>query len=168
MTGSDVQRTGRGSRRPTEESTATGIYGIIVSAAVMAASHAESATAVVVSVLITLLIYWSAERYSRLVAERIHDARRPTWRQVRGQLTTGWEFVTASALPLAVLVVLRLMGADLKAAVLGGLVCSTALLCLAGWKIGSSGHLAWVERLLTTAVAGLFGIGLIVLKAALH
>ncbi len=62
-----------------EESTASGIYGVIVGAAVMAASHADRVVAVAVAVLVTLVIYWTAERYARLVAARIHDEHRPDW-----------------------------------------------------------------------------------------
>src|SRR5262249_61198083 len=71
----------------TEESTAAGIYGVIVSAAVMTASHASSATAMIVAVLGTLTIYWGAERYSRLVAERIPAGHPPTWRPAKLPLT---------------------------------------------------------------------------------
>src|SRR5215212_6840324 len=88
-----------------EESTAAGIYGVIVASAVMAASHAERIVAVAVAVLVTLVVYWSAERYARLVAARIHDGRRPSWHQVRHELTHGWEILSASTIPLIVLVV---------------------------------------------------------------
>jgi hypothetical protein len=151
-----------------EESTAAGVYGVIVSAAVMAASHAPSAVALIVAVLVTLTVYWSAERYARLVAERIHAGHRPTWRHVRHQLTTGWELVAASAVPLAVLVLLRLLGVGLDRAVLGALSCSTVLLCLAGWEIGRHGQLTTPERLVSAAVAGAFGLALVVFKAATH
>jgi hypothetical protein len=154
--------------RVTPESTATGIYGVIVSAAVMAASHASSALAIDVAVLVTLVIYWGAERYARLVAERIHEGHRPTWHEVRLQLTTGWEIVTASAIPLAVLAILRLLGVALAVAVIGALGCSTLLLCLAGWEIGRHGQLTVPERLVSAAVAGLFGFAMIVLKVLLH
>src|SRR5215212_7376198 len=102
---------GSGDARPTRcwepmsqtaESTAAGIYGVIVGAAVMAASHARTATAVATAVLVTLVVYWAAERYSRLVAERIHEGHPPSWREVRRQLATGWEMVTESTVPLAV------------------------------------------------------------------
>lgn len=155
-------------RRPTEESTAAGIYGTIVGAAVMAASHAESAVAVVVAVLVTLTIYWTAERYARLVAERIHEGRRPTWPEARQQLTTGWEMVTVSALPLAVLAVLTLLGAPLDTAVYAALGTSTLLLCLAGWEIGQSGRLSMTERVVVAGIAGGFGAVMVVLKALLH
>jgi hypothetical protein len=154
--------------RDDEESTADGIYGVIVSAAVMAASHAETAVALAAAVLVTLAIYWGAERYARLVAERIHSGHRPNRRQVRLQLTSGWEIVTASVLPLAVLLVVRALGADLDAAVLAALACSTLLLCIAGWEIGRHGHLTTPERIASAVTAGLFGALFIVLKTVLH
>lgn len=154
--------------RSSEESTAAGIYGIIVSAAVMAASHALSAVAVVLAVLITLVVYWGAERYARIVAGRIHDGRRPDRRELRAQLTTGWEMVSASVVPLAVLIVARGLGAGLTTAVLWALGSSTLLLGLAGWAVGRDGKLTPRERLASAATAAAFGGALIVLKMLLH
>jgi hypothetical protein len=153
---------------PDEESTASGIYGVIVGAAVMASSHAASAVAVIVAVLVTLVVYWSAERYSRLVAQRIHEHRRPTAHEIRVQLTTGWEIVTASALPVAVLALLRAMDVPLRTAVLSALVCSALLLCRAGWEMGRHGQLTRPERLMSASVAGAFGVLMILLKITLH
>jgi hypothetical protein len=161
-------RAHRRSRGLTKENTAAGIYGVIVSAAVMAASHENTAVAVAVSVLFTLFVYWAAERYARLVAERLHDGRRPTWDQVRAQLTTGWEIVSASTLPLVVLVVMALLGADLSVAVLAALGCSTLLLALAGWEMGRDGRLRPLERVASAGIAALFGASMILLKALLH
>src|SRR5215475_5441173 len=159
---------GIGMARDDEESTADGIYGVIVSAAVMAASHAETAVTLAAEVLITLAIYWGAERYARLVAVRIHSGHRPNRAQVRLQLTSGWEIMTASALPLVVLLIVRALGADLDIAVLAALACSTLLLCLAGWEIGRHGHLTRLERIASTVAAGAFGALFILLKTALH
>jgi hypothetical protein len=144
------------------------VYGVIVGAAVMAASHAASAVAAAVAVLVTLVIYWAAERYSRIVAQRIHAGRRPDRRELVQQLTTGWEMVSASLLPLAVLVVSRLLGAALSTAILLSLSCSTVLLGVAGLEMGRDGRLTVRERLVSTATAGAFGAGLIVLKMLLH
>jgi len=151
-----------------EEGTAAGVYGVIVSSAVMASSHANGTVVVAASVVITLVVYWAAERYARLVAERIHDGRRPTWREARRQLTDGWELVTASFLPLLVMIVVRLLGAGVSGSVLAGLVCSTVLLCVAGWEIGRHGQLSLGERVVYAVVAGLFGGGMIAMKALLH
>lgn len=166
-----LRRTGRRRFMPTgatEEETAAGIYGVIVSAAVMAASHATTAIAIDVAVLVTLTVYWSAERFARLVAERIHQGHRPDVRSVVAHLTSGWEIVTASVIPLVVLVVARLLGRPLDTAVLIALSSSTVLLCLAGWEMGRHGNLSTAERVGVTVIAGMFGILLIGLKTLLH
>jgi hypothetical protein len=150
----------------TAEGTAAGIYGIIVSAAVLVTAHAETAAALDIIVIVTLTIYWAAERYARIVAERIHEGHRPQWAAVRAQLTSGWEIMSASLLPLLVLLVARAAGADLTGAALAALVCSTLLLCLAGWRMGAA--LQTGERVVSTLVAGMFGVGMIALKILLH
>src|SRR6476646_2138218 len=146
----------------------SGTWRHFVGSAGMAAAHADSAVKVAVAVLVTLVIYWVAERYSRLVAGRIHDGRRPSWGQVRRQLTAGWELVTASTLPLAALVTLSLVGVGLDASVLSALATSTVLLCVAGWQMGRNGQLSGPERITSSAVAGAFGVVMILLKALLH
>jgi hypothetical protein len=151
-----------------EESTAAGIYGLIVSAAVMATSHGQTARRVMLTVVVTLIVYWTAERYARIVAGRIHAGERPTWWHVREELTRGWQIVTASVLPLVALVVVTLLGAGVTAAVLAALVCDTVLLCITGWEVGRDGRLTTGERLVSAAVAGLLGVGMIALKAILH
>lgn len=155
-------------QREAEEHAATGIYGTIVSGGVMAAAHIDRAAILSVAVVGTLLIYWTAERYSRLVAERIHGGERPTWAHVREHLTSGWVFVTASFVPLGVLLLTRLTGASMSTAVLAGLCVSVVLLFLQGWRIGASGHLDRSERFLVAAAAAAFGLLLIALKSLLH
>lgn len=155
-------------RREDREATASGIYGVIVGAAVMSASHAAKASAVMIAVLVTLIVYWGAERYARIVAERIHEGHRPSWTSVRYELTHGWEMVSASTLPLVTLAVMTLFRAPLDTAVLAALVCSTVLLGLAGWTIGRGGRLSTRERIVSTLVAGTFGALFVVLKALLH
>jgi hypothetical protein len=152
----------------TAEGTASGIYGVIVCAAMLVTSHAERAWQEVLAVLVTLTIYWAAERYARILAERIHGGRRLTRAAVRRQLTSGWEIVTASTLPLLVLVLTRLTGARLETAEFAALGCTTALLCLAGWRMGATGRLTTVERLFSTVIAGGFGAAMILLKTLLH
>ena len=110
----------------------------------------------------------SAERYARLVAGRIHDGRRPTWQEIRRQLTTGWEMVSASVLPLVVMTAVYQLGAGLDTAILAALGCSTVLLCLAGWQMGRHGQLSTFERVASAAVAGAFGLFMVALKALLH
>ena len=153
--------------REDQEGTASAIYGVIIGAAVMSASHAESAAKLVVAVLVTLTIYWGAERYARIVAERIHEGHHPNWTSVRHQLTHGWEMVTASGLPLTVLALLTVLGSELYAAVIAALVTSTILLGVAGWSMGR-GSLSTRERAVSALVAAMFGALFVVLKSFLH
>lgn len=151
-----------------EADAADGVYGIVVGAAVMAASHLPRSGAVAVAVLVTLMTYWAAERYARLVADRIRDGQRPAWRHVRAQLTRGWRFVTASLVPVAALLLVGRLGASVTAAVFAGLACSTALLVLAGWEAGRGGRLGTLDRVVSAAAAGSLGGVMIFLKALIH
>ena len=153
-------------RHETAEGTAAGIYGVIVSSAVLVTAHAETAYKLDIIVVVTLAIYWAAERYARVVAERIHEGHRPPWHTVREQLTGGWEIMSASALPLLVLLLARALGAGMNLAILAALITGTLLLCLAGWRMGE--RLTAAERAVSTLVAGMFGIAMIVLKILLH
>lgn len=151
-----------------EVRTANGIYGIIVGTAVMAAAHGEAVGRLAIAVLTTLLIYWAAERYAHLMARRIVLGRVLTGPEVRAELSHGWELVTASFLPLVVLIGSHLLGAGLSASVLDALICSTVLLGLSGWRVGREAQLGWGKRIASTAVAGAFGVVMILLKTSLH
>jgi len=148
------------------EGTAAGVYGLIVSSSVLVTAHADKAYKLDIIVLGTLLIYWIAERYARIVAERIHEGHRPPWHTVREQLTGGWEIMSASLAPLLVLLLARAVGAGMNLAILCALIAATLLLCLAGWRMGE--RLRPAERLVSTLVAGALGVGMIVLKILLH
>jgi hypothetical protein len=150
----------------TVEGTAAGIYGIIVGSAVLVTAHAETAYKLDIIVVVTLLIYWLAERYARVVAERIHEGHRPGWQAVRDQLTRGWEIMSASLVPLLVLLLARGVGAGMNLAILLALITSTLLLGLAGWRMGA--RLTQRERLVSTLVAAMFGAIMVVLKILLH
>ena len=96
----------RGKRR------AAGIYGAIITAAILAAAGAELPTrALSVSVVVTLLVYWVAEEYAELLGEQVEGGRLPTWPYIRGALAATWPMVSASYLPLLALVLARLAGA---------------------------------------------------------
>ncbi len=134
----------------------------------MASSSAATTVGLVASILTTLIVYWAAERYARLVAERIHEGSPPSLAVVREQLTYGWELVTATALPLLTLVGLRLAGVAQASAVIGALICATVLLGLAGWELGAGGRLSVRERLVSATVAAAFGVLMIGLKTLSH
>jgi hypothetical protein len=150
-----------------EKATATAIYGIIVSSAVMASAHENSVLKVAVAVLVTLLVYWAAERFAHVMGERIvhsPDARAG----LRSHLGSGWELVSASFLPLGVLLGAGLLGLSVDDAVLVALLCATALLFAAGWRVGREAALSTSSRLVSGLTSGAFGAAMIVLKSLLH
>jgi hypothetical protein len=151
-----------------ETATANAIYGIIVSSAVMASVHGQSVARLAAAALVTLIIYWLAERFAHVMAKRIVHAPALSWPELRRELGGGWELVTASFLPLAVLVGAGVLGATVSRAVIAALVCSTALLAAAGWRVGREAELGLPARLLSTVCAGAFGVAMILLKTLLH
>ena len=151
-----------------EAHTAIVIYGIIVASAVMASAQGETLAQLAVAVLVTLVIYWAAERYARVMAGRIVRAQALDWPQLRRELGHGWELVTASFLPLGVLLGSRLLGATLSGAIFAALVSGVVVLSTAGWQVGREAGLRRWPRVLSAACAGAFGIAMILLKALLH
>lgn len=170
---SDEAMTGTGSdleaNQLREESrTANGIYGVIVGAAVMAADNGNTVGRLAVAVLVTLLVYWAAERYAHVLARRVVLRRRQTRAELRRELSGGWELVTASFLPMLVLVSSSLLGADLSGSVRNALIFSTALLSFSGWRVGREAGLPLIQHLLSMAIAGAFGVAMIALHTFLH
>jgi hypothetical protein len=151
-----------------ERATANAIYGIIVSSAVMASAHEQTVLEVAVAVLVTLVIYWAAERFAHVMGQRIVHSPELTAGQLRRHLGTGWELVSASFLPLGVLLGSGLLGADVDRAVVAALICATTLLFAAGWQVGREAALSPSSRLLSALCSGAFGMAMIALKALLH
>jgi hypothetical protein len=142
-----------------------GIYGIIVASAVLAAGGSHLRTApLAVTVLVTLLVYWAAEGYAELLGEQAHAGRLPTWSQVRASLVTIWPMVTASYVPLASLLVARLLGADTRTAATVALEVAIVSLLVHGWVAGRASQLRGLRLLAVTLVAGAFGVMMILLK----
>jgi hypothetical protein len=80
---------------------AAGIYGAIITAAILdtAGGHV-STTALVVAVVVTLLVYWIAEEYAEVLGEQAAGGHLPSRASIRGALVSTWPMVTASYLPL--------------------------------------------------------------------
>ena len=118
--------TAKGQRAPAARISgrrrAAGIYGAIVTAAIIAANGGKLSTvALVVAVVVTLLVYWVAEEYAEVIGEQTEGGRLPTWASIRVMLAGTWPLVSASYTPLLALVLARLAGASALAAANVGL-----------------------------------------------
>ena len=143
---------------------AAGIYGAIITAAVLAAAGDNLPTrAVAVSVLITLLVYWIAEEYAELLGEQV-TGHLPTWAYVRAALASTWPMVSASYLPLLALVLARLAGASAPAATNVALGAAILLLTFHGWSAGRAAQLRGWQLVGTTSIAAALGLVMVGLK----
>jgi hypothetical protein len=161
---------GRGTRRGTPAGSAgqrraAGIYGAIITAAILAAAGGKLPTAALaVSVVITLLVYWLAEEYAELLGEQTEKGVLPTWAYVREALAATWPMVSASYLPLLALVLARLLGASPLAAANAGLVVAIVVMTLHGWWAGRAAQLHGRQLLFVTSAAAGLGLVMILLK----
>ena len=144
---------------------AAGIYGAIITAAIIAAVGGQLSTrALTVSVLITLLVYWVAEEYAELLGEQVTGGHLPTWVYIRAALAHTWPMVSASYLPLLALVLARLAGASASAAANFGLATAILLLTFHGWSAGRASRLHGWQLAGVTAIAAALGLVMVVLK----
>jgi hypothetical protein len=96
-------------------------YGAIITAAILdtAGGHV-STTALVISVLVTLLVYWIAEEYAEVLGEHTTGGRLPGRAYIQGSLVSSWPMVSASFAPLLAVVLAKVTGAsDLTAPMWG-------------------------------------------------
>jgi hypothetical protein len=144
---------------------AAGIYGAIITAAILAAVGGHLRTgALVVSVVVTLLVYWLAEEYAELLGEQIAGGRLPSRAYLREALAATWPMVSASYLPLLALLLARVAGATMNQAANVGLAAAVVLLTVHGWWAARSARLHGRQLLFATSVAALLGLAMIALK----
>ncbi len=153
----------RGRRR------AAGIYGTIVTAAVIAAGGNQlTTTELEVTVLVTLIVYWLAEQYAELLGEHTRAGRLPKKDQVVSSLAAAWPMVSASFIPLLSLLLARLAGASAADAAAIALAVTVVLLVVHGYTAARAAGLTGFRMVLVTGTAGLLGVAMVVLKTLLQ
>jgi len=155
--------TSRGRRR------SAGIYGTIVTAAVIAAGGNQLDSAqLAVTVVVTLIVYWLAEQYAELLGAHTHDGRLPNVGQIRSSLAGTWPMVTASFLPVASIGVAVLFGASSSDAAQAALIVTVVLLIMHGYTAGRAAGLRGRRQAIVTVIAGLLGVAMVFLKSVLQ
>lgn len=162
----------RGRRLPDQDlgrRRAAGIYGTIVTAAVIAAAGNQlSATTLAVTVFVTLVVYWLAEQYAVLLGEHTHEGHLPNKEQIRRSMAGTLPMITASFVPVVTLLVARLVGMSSVGAARTALIVAAILLVLEGLHTGRGAGLRGVRLVAVTAIAGLLGLSMVVLKTLLQ
>ena len=144
---------------------AAGIYGAIITAAILdtAGGHV-STTVLVISVVVTLLVYWIAEEYAEVVGEQAAGGRLPSRASIQGTLVSTWPMITASYGPLLAVVLATLAGASALTAANVGLVVAIVLLTIHGWLAGRAAQLQSWKLVVATSIAAGLGLVMILLK----
>jgi hypothetical protein len=145
-----------------------GIFGTIVGASVLAAADpADPLHDTGWAVVVTLVVYWLAERWSELLGSHLRGTVL-TRRRVMEVFAHGWPMVQASYGPLVVMVVCWAFGASNQTALNAALSLSVATLVGLGVLAGRRAELPTVGVILSGLFTGALGIALILLKAILH
>jgi hypothetical protein len=146
---------------------AAGIYGLIVTAAVLASAGGHLRTvALELAVFVTLVVYWLAEEYSQLV-EHASAGHLPNWPHVRSALTAKWPMVSASYIPLLTVVGARIIGVSTASAAYAALAVTVLMLIYYGWSAGRASGLRGAALIVMTTAAGALGGLMILLKVAI-
>jgi hypothetical protein len=155
-------------RRWTSERALThAIYGTVVGAAAMAtASVHGTLTEIVVAVLVTVTVYWVAERYAEALAAAVHGPG--LGGRVARALRHGWPTIEAAYTPLVVLVVFVLITGELRGGVLVALGVSTAMLSSLGYVAARRAGATRPAALAGAAGGATLGVTVILLKTLLH
>ena len=145
------------------------LYGLIVSAAVLATAPEEFRLIRVALLLFgTLVVYWAAESYVHWIAARtlVHRDLSPAER--RAIIRDGWPLVAACGVPVAFLALEAIARIETPRALDLALGLNTVLLLGVGWQMGRSSGLTGLRLLLSTAATGVLGIAMVALKVLLH
>ena len=118
----------------------------------MASVHAPTAGLITVATLVTLLVYWTAEKFAHVMARRTCTPRRCPGASCVASCGRGWGLVTASFLPLAALVGSSLLGVSVSNAVLRRAATAMDLLAAAGWRVGRDAELSAAGRFVSLAL----------------
>jgi hypothetical protein len=144
---------------------AAGIYGTVITAAIIdtAGGHG-STTQLVIAVAVTLFVYWVAEQYAELLGQHTEHGHLPSWAQIRAAFLASSPMVAACFVPLVGLVIARLVGASDAQAAIVGLVLAVLQLVHHGWAAGRAVELHGKSLLVVTLVAAALGVLMILLK----
>lgn len=145
------------------------IYGTLIGASVLAVSDDEDpVTEVAVAVILTILIYWAAERWSAVLGAYLQNPHPITPRAALRIFAEGYPMVQASYVPLVVMLLVRLFGGSSAVAVNAALAVSIAVLVALGTLAGRRAGLVGWWLVLSAAFTGSLGCAVVVLKAVLH
>jgi hypothetical protein len=141
----------------------------VVCAAAIAygAGHVESTRTLCLVILGTVTVYWLAHLHAETLGSALTHGHHPLL-AFRHALAETWLIAGVSALPVGILLVAELFGADLRTAAWVALVATIGLLTVYSYVAGLRGGLDPWGRIASAAGGAVLGILVALLKIALH
>ncbi len=145
------------------------ITGTVVCAAVIAAGagHTESIAELSVAMVGTITVYWLAHLHAVAIGGAISEGHHPLL-ALRHSAAETWTIAAASLVPLAILLVAHIAGAELSTAAWIALLSTIVLLAFYSFLAGRRGGLGLRGSLASSFAGASLGIVVALLKAALH
>lgn len=144
------------------------ITGTVVSAAVIAAAagHLQEAH-LVIAILGTAFIYWLAHLHARTLGDSVKHRTHPV-DALKEALAETWPILAAASLPALILLVIQLVGIELRTGAWIAVIASTVLLTIYSFLAGRRGGLGMGGSLVSAAIGAALGLLVVLLKASLH
>jgi hypothetical protein len=145
------------------------ITGTVVCAAVIAyvGRDVDSVAQLTRAILGTVAVYWLAHLHAVAIGSTLAHRHHPS-AALRHALGLTWPIAAASLVPVGVLLVTTLLGADLLAAAWAALLATIALLTAYSYIAGARGGLDIWGRIACAAGGASLGVLVALLKVALH
>jgi hypothetical protein len=153
------------------ENLASGIYGTILSTALIAAYSEDPGSdplQVAVAVLVTALVFWIAYAYADTLARGLVGTRGAGFAQARAELAREWPLVLGSLPPVLPLLLGPLGVISDYSAETVAIETGVALLAVWGMVIARRRGSGLIGIAFSAGVSALFGIVVVALKALVH
>ena len=149
--------------------SASALYGLIIASAVLAtASPDDYLVIVAITVIGTLAVYWIAETYVHLMAERQSQHHELNAGQVAAIAKDGLPLITITFAPLVALLIAALLGLSAELGEDIALAVNIVLLLGFGHRMSKDAGLTGFRLAVSTLVAGLLGLAMVSLKIFVH
>jgi hypothetical protein len=151
------------------ERISAGCYGALVAASTLVGLTEASTGSLILIVVLTNLIYYATHVFAYTVGSPAEDeGERAGWPAVRHHLAVSAPMVSVTFLPVALVVVLELVGVDRESSVLAGVVVALSYLVV----VATGGAFVRGLRPVTVILVGVLtlvvSVALIAAKLSLH
>jgi hypothetical protein len=153
------------------ENLASGIYGTILSTALIAAYSEDPGSdplQVAIAVLVAALVFWIAHAYADLLARGLVGTGGAGFAQARAELAREWPLVLGSLPPLLPLLLGPLGVISDDSAETVAIATGVAMLAVWGMAIARRQGGGLIGIAYSAGVSALFGIVVVGLKALVH